>query len=141
MMSTRSTTNPHTPPLSSRIFCAAAHDSVKGTTLRLIRVVERRARVGGAENDEEERHRHHELRDQRRGHGITGGRMLPVAIRRESRRKVESALAAGDEIQHATRDHRADHLCDDVRCDLGGRKAPPAQSPMDTAGLRWQPEM
>jgi hypothetical protein len=36
LMSTLSTTNPHTPPLESRICWTAAHDSADGSTLRLI---------------------------------------------------------------------------------------------------------
>ena len=55
---------------------------------------------------------------------VLAGRMLAVAVRREALGEVEAGRAAGDEIQHAGADDRADHLRDDVGDDVLRRKAP-----------------
>ena len=58
-----------------------------------------------------------------------------VAIRREPGGDVEPGFAAGDQKQDAARDHRADHLRDDVRKSWFAGKRLATHNPTDTAGL------
>src|SRR4051812_7962867 len=50
--------------------------------------------------------------------------MLAVSVGGETGRHVEARLAAGDDVEHATRRHRADHLADDIRQYVAGWNTP-----------------
>ena len=54
---------------------------------------------------------------------------------------LESRLAARDQVENAGSDDRADHLRDDIRQEQLSGKRPPAHRPIDTAGLKWPPEI
>ena len=73
--------------------------------------------------------------------GIAAGGVRAVAVGSEPCGDVEAGLAAGDqeETRAAT---TAPRTCETMYgTSLAAGNRPPAQSPMETAGLRWHPEM
>jgi hypothetical protein len=67
------------------------------------------ARVGGAEDDDQEHERHDDFRDQGRGQRIAAGRMLRVAIGGQAAAQIKARLAACDEIKQRGGQYRTEH--------------------------------
>ena len=82
------------------------------------------ARVGRAEDDDQEHHRHHDLGHEPGQQRVAARRVHAVAVRGKARGHVEARFAAGDEIQHAARHEGASHLREDVGRQLRGRESP-----------------
>lgn len=82
---------------------------------------------------------HREIRD-RDANRVDQG-MLTVPARCESSAEIEARLAAGDRVESAGSNNCANHGAMMYAGSSAAGKRLPAASPIETAGLRWQPEM
>ena len=100
-----------------------------------------RTLVGGAMDDQQEHEGHDDFAQESCTERVPSRRVGAIAVGGEACEHVEARLAAGNEIQNRSAGNTPEHLCENIRHQVLSGKRPPAQSPMETAGLRWQPEI
>ena len=82
-----------------------------------------RALVGRSKDYDEEEHRQHDFRNQRRKQWVAAWRVLAVTVRGKTTREIEPGLAAGDQVKDGGGNDRGDDLGDPIWDDVGGRKS------------------
>ena len=85
--------------------------------------------VGGAEDDDQEHHGHHDFGNKTGSQGVSARRMIPVSVRRQSAGDIESGLPAGDVVQDARTRYCTRNLCKDIRQQFGSRKSATGPQP------------
>ena len=72
------------------------------------------ARVRGPQDHDQKHERHDDFGEQRGSETIAAGGVFAVAVGGQTGTEVEAGFTAGDDVQQARSDDRAQNLCDDV---------------------------